>query len=81
MSETNNEVFVDPSEESKNPPEHLFGDYIEIIYLFCVIIIGIPLNIRIFINLMMQLRQMPKNNVKVGYASFSHFVFFSEVSF
>jgi hypothetical protein len=73
------------SESSTNvpegPPEHVFGDYLEIIYLFLVIIIGTPLNVRIFINLMMQLRTIPVNNVKVDRKSFSNFIFLFQRSF
>lgn len=50
---------------NNQPPEPVFADYVEMVYLLGVILIGTPLNIRIFISLVCQLRKIPKNSVKV----------------
>lgn len=57
-------ALIDELVISGQPPEPVFADYVEMVYLFCVIMIGTPLNIRIFISLLFQMRKNPKNSVK-----------------
>uniref|UniRef100_A0A0N5ABQ6 G_PROTEIN_RECEP_F1_2 domain-containing protein n=1 Tax=Syphacia muris TaxID=451379 RepID=A0A0N5ABQ6_9BILA len=49
------------------PPVHLFSDYIEIVYLLSVLIIGIPINVYILIKLFRDRRQSPDHFIKANF--------------
>lgn len=47
------------------PPEHLFSDYVEMIYLAVVILIGTPSNVYILIKLFREINRAQSHSVKV----------------
>lgn len=53
--------------EGPAPPEPLFSDYIEMIYLSFVISVGIPTNAIILRKLFLELKRAPKDSVKVNF--------------
>ncbi|CAD5229618.1 unnamed protein product [Bursaphelenchus okinawaensis] len=51
-------------DEVREPPKPLFSDYIEMVYLGMVILIGVPLNINVFRRLVLEMRKTPRHSVK-----------------
>ncbi|VDN06326.1 unnamed protein product [Thelazia callipaeda] len=50
-----------------NPPHHLFSDYVEMAYLFLVIIISTPANAHILYKLLQSRKNVKSDNIKAGF--------------
>ncbi|CAD5234185.1 unnamed protein product [Bursaphelenchus xylophilus] len=51
-------------DEVREPPQHLFSDYVEMVYLGIVISVGVPLNANVFRRLVLEMRKTPRHSVK-----------------